>query len=132
MSEQTHPYIFAGLSETKKIINTPYKYLDVDKLEKLVGIYEFYELTDIQLKSALKTRQIAECRQLMIFVLVKYYKFTYSNSGDYFNRTHGTCVYAVNNIQALFEIDCKFKLKITDLFKKVDLPLSLFGLKYNA
>lgn len=107
------PYIYAGLEDSSKMLmrkgikpNTPSRIIN--------GICEYLHLTKDQLLSQSRKRELVEARQIaMAFIRFTNPKVSLKEIGTMFgDRDHSTVIYSVQNYEALYKRDKRFRSKV--------------------
>lgn len=66
-------------------------------------VCDHFNLTESQLKSKTRKREVAYARQLCMYFFIKKLKYTTTKSGSVFNRDHATAIHARKTVTNLAE-----------------------------
>jgi chromosomal replication initiator protein len=119
------PYIYAGLSPKNKMnfkLSTIKKRSEVVKSPELTSEINllanhiikcaafYFQVTESDLKGKSRLREITEARHLAIYAIkANCMGSTLIGIGKMFNRHHATILYAIDNVNNLFQTDKKYK-----------------------
>ncbi len=93
--------------------------VDVSLIIRVVA--EYYSMTEAQLKSKVRTSQIALARQIAMYLSRDLLNTPYQEIGRQFGKDHSTVLANVNKIQSNLKSDVSLKKAIDDLSNKINL-----------
>lgn len=93
--------------------------VDVSLIIRVVA--EYYSMTEAQLKSKVRTSQIALARQIAMYLSRDLLNTPYQEIGRQFGKDHSTVLANVNKIQTNLKSDLSLKKAIDDLSNKINL-----------
>jgi chromosomal replication initiator protein len=82
-------------------------------------VAEYYNMTEAQLKSKIRTSQIALARQIAMYLARSILNTPYQEIGRQFGKDHTTVLANVNKIQSNMKTDANLKKAIEDLTNKI-------------
>lgn len=91
--------------------------VDVSLIIRIVA--EYYNMTEAQLKSKVRTSQIALARQIAMYLCRNMLNTPYQEIGRQFGKDHTTVLANVNKIQNNLKTDVALKKAIDDLSNKI-------------
>ena len=91
--------------------------IDVSIIIRIVA--EYYNMTEAQLKSKVRTSQIALARQIAMYLSRSMLNTPYQEIGRQFGKDHTTVLANVNKIQNNLKTDLALKKAIDDLSNKI-------------
>lgn len=102
------------------IINKRFKEADFHlKILNIVSVHLGFQSYDIIGLS--RKREIVDARHLAMILIIKYLpKLTLNEIGKGFKRDHATVISAKKKCKSLINTNKEFKLKYTELVKKID------------
>lgn len=83
-------------------------------------VAEVYRVSPKAILSKLKLRDVAEARQMCMYILRFYLNMSYSEIGQIFDRRQNTVSHGVHNIATMIKIDKEVKRKYEEI--KRELP----------
>ena len=78
-------------------------------------VCESYEISEKELKSKRRFRELVEARQICQYVMHKVYGITCSKTGDEFGKAHDTVLYSCTTIAGIMEYDKDFRNKVNNI-----------------
>ncbi len=93
--------------------------IDISLIIRVVA--EYYNMTEAQLKSKVRTSQIALARQIAMYLSRVLLNTPYQEIGRQFSKDHTTVLANVNKIQSNLKTDVTLKKAIADLTNKINL-----------
>lgn len=91
--------------------------VDVDQI--IDSVSEYYSLTPSQLKSKVRTSQIALARQIAMYLSRQILTLPYQEIGKAFGKDHSTVLANVQKISGLYKADGLVKKAIDELSKRI-------------
>ncbi len=91
--------------------------MDVPTIIRVVA--EYYNMTEAQLKSKVRTSQIALARQIAMYLSRQILNTPYQEIGRQFGKDHTTVLANVNKIQSNMANDAALKKAINELTNKI-------------
>lgn len=91
--------------------------IDINSIIRIVA--EYYNLTEAQLKSKVRTSQLALARQIAMYLTRTILSTPYQEIGRQFGKDHSTVLANVNKIQKSLQTDQSLKSAIDELNKKI-------------
>lgn len=91
--------------------------VDIDQV--IESVSEYYNLTPNQLKSKVRTSQIALARQIAMYLSRELLTLPYQEIGKAFGKDHSTVLTNVQKISSLYKSDTLVKKNIDDLSKRI-------------
>lgn len=91
--------------------------IDINSIIRIVA--EYYNLTEAQLKSKVRTSQLALARQIAMYLTRTILSTPYQEIGRQFGKDHSTVLANVNKIQKSLQSDQTLKSAIDELTKKI-------------
>jgi len=94
-----------------------YPGIDVPKTKEQAfkKICEVFELTEIELKSRRRFRQIIDAKSMLCYILHRKLKYTSTESARFLNLDHATILHHCKKAEGLIETDKDFKEKFKQL-----------------
>ena len=86
---------------------------NIDKL--ILKVCNYNDISRRELMSKSRLREIAESRQIIMYILRRVYRLSFQKIADIFGKTHATVLYAVGKIKDIMSYDQDFKLMVKDL-----------------
>ena len=108
IKESVRPMISSKVSS--KVINE-------DRIIEVVGNY--YHLTETQIKSKVRTSQIALARQICMYLCRTLVGTPFLKLGKYFGRDHSTVINACEKVELLLKTDSQLQSAINTLKKQL-------------
>ena len=102
-------YWAAPSSYTKQ--NTK-KEMIIINVKLIVKVCEFYDISLEDLKGDSRKGHLVEARQIIFYIFRKHFKYSFSEIGEMFNRTHATVLSGVNKISDYIEYDKDLKYRV--------------------
>jgi chromosomal replication initiator protein len=101
-----------------KLVNTAKRDISIDEVKKIVC--EFFELTHDKLLSNTKKREIAQARQIAMYLSKNHTRYSVVQIGAQIGgKDHTTVLYACKVIQNLIDTDKAFRKTMQNLEKKL-------------
>lgn len=91
--------------------------ISIDKIMEIVANY--YDLTVLDIRGNKKTKSIAIARQIAMYLSTQYTRLSTTQIGKYFNREHGTIIYAAKTIKKRMDIDKKLKSEVINIENRI-------------
>lgn len=91
--------------------------IDIDQV--IESVSEYYNLTSTQLKSKVRTSQIALARQIAMYLSRQLLTLPYQEIGKAFGKDHSTVLTNVQKISGLYKTDNLVKKNVDDLSKMI-------------
>ena len=91
--------------------------ISIDKIMEIVANY--YDLTVIDIRGKKRTQSIAIARQIAMYLSTQYTRLSTTQIGKYFNREHGTIIYAAKTIKKRMDIDKKLKSEVINIENRI-------------
>jgi chromosomal replication initiator protein len=91
--------------------------IDVDSIIKAVA--DYYSLTEAQIKSKVRTSQIALARQIAMYLCRSILSTPYQEIGRQFGKDHTTVLANVSKIQSSLNTDASLKKAMDELTKRI-------------
>ncbi len=91
--------------------------VDIDQV--INSVSEYYNLTPNQLKSKVRTSQIALARQIAMYLSRELLTLPYQEIGKAFGKDHSTVLTNVQKISNLYKSDALVKKNVDDLSKRI-------------
>lgn len=107
------PYVYVGLSPRQQAIQKRKFLRRLDPEIVLETISEVYNITVDEIRSKIRTRHIADARQLYCFVLRDRYGISHSKIGEGVNRDRTTALHSIKTHQDRYGFVKEYK-KLTD------------------
>lgn len=92
---------------------------DVKSDEVIETVCKFYHITKNQLFAKDRRKEIAQARQISMYLISEFIDMPYAAIGKIFNKDHSTVIYAKNKIKQDISRDRKFAIEIEDLKKLI-------------
>ncbi len=92
--------------------------IDIDSIIEIVSSY--YSLTSSQIKSKVKTNQLALARQIAMYLSRTILNATFKEIGRTFEKDHSTVMSNISKVEKMVESDPTTKRVIDDLTKKIN------------
>lgn len=112
------PYIAVGLpkSELQK-----YQVSHISDITQKVikTVAEFYKINWLELMSRRRTREVADARQIAMYLIRNNSKLGVVEIGRLFNRDHSTVIYATQTVQDLIDTDKSYRFNVKEIEKKL-------------
>ena len=88
-----------------------------EKIEKLVNrvAKKFNVSVESITKSRKQRRELAQPRQIIMYILHKEYGFTQQKAGSVVNRSHCNCLYACTQVKNFMDIEKDFNILVNNL-----------------
>jgi len=80
---------------------------------------EFYNVDEGQLMSKGKIKNIAETRQIAMYIMMKVLHMTYVKIGKVFSKDRTTCMHGITKVETQIEREQSFKNEIENLIKDI-------------
>ena len=104
----------------KNFIKQNSKELTIEHIQKL--ICDHFDMPIDLLKSQTRKRHIVQARQISMYFAKNFTKASLSNIGKHFGgRDHSTVIHACQTVQDLMETDVRFKNKVLELEKLINI-----------
>ena len=88
-------------------------------------VARFYGVTELDLLSARRTRDIARPRQVAMFLCRHLTKHSLPSIGRFLGgRDHSTVIHALESVEDMMKTDSNFKATVDDLGKKLKMRVS--------
>lgn len=88
-------------------------------------VCKFYYITEHQLYSNTRKLPVPFARQVIMYILKEYYKYSFSKAGAVFGLDHATAIYSYQKISGLLDVDKEFKKEFKQLMKLIKNEMSL-------
>jgi len=99
------------------------KGISIEGIQELVS--EQFSIPVEQLNSKSRKRNVVIARQLSMYLAKQYTKNSLKAIGNYFGgKDHSTVIYSCNAIKDLLDTDPKFKIKVKDIERQVQVSLN--------
>ena len=86
-----------------------------ENIEKLIlKVCNYNDISRRELMSKSRLREIAESRQIIMYILRRVYRLSFQKIADIFGKTHATVLYSVGKIKDIMSYDKDFKLMVKD------------------
>ena len=89
----------------------------------ITQVCKFYSVDEATLRGPLKTKGIAEPRQLAIYLIRKLTNLSLPDIGKEFDRDHATILYSIRKVEVALKSDTSLKDKIRDITANVNSSL---------
>ena len=89
----------------------------------ITQVCKFYSVDEATLRGPLKTKGIAEPRQLAIYLIRKLTNLSLPDIGKEFDRDHATILYSIRKVEVAIKNDSSLKDKIRDITANVNSSL---------
>lgn len=95
-------------------------YLNVDetevKTENILDIVsKYYNISKTELKAKKRTKDVANARQICMYLISEYITMPLSSIGDIFGKDHATVIYAKSKVEKDMKTNKKIEIQINDL-----------------
>ena len=112
-------YIIPGLIRPKKAQSTE---VIASAIERIVG--EYFNFTLDQIKKKCRKREVVVARQMCMFLMKKYTRFSFKTIGDRFaGKDHSTVIHACRQIQDLLDTDEGTRSDMEEILLKLQLEI---------
>lgn len=91
--------------------------ISIDKIMEIVANY--YDLTVLDIRGNKRPKSIAIARQIAMYLSTQYTRLSTTQIGKYFNREHGTILYAAKTIKERMDIDKKLKSEVINIENRI-------------
>lgn len=100
-----------GLGNGETDVPTPAKVIE--------KVCAFYHVTEAQIRSKVRSLQVALARQIVMYLCKSQLKMPYTAIGKEFNRDHSTVMYAIRKVAKQVKIDPALAKNLDEISKKL-------------
>ena len=80
---------------------------------------EYYNIDEDLIMSKGKTKNVAETRQISMYIMMKVLHMSYVKIGKIFSKDRTTCMHGINKIESMMESEQSFRLEVENLIKDI-------------
>ena len=102
----------------KNIAKDDEESIDATKIIDIVC--KFYNIKKEEVLARKRTKQIAEARQIAMYLITEFINLPLESVGNIFGKDHATVIYAKNKIQDDMKKSKKLEVQINDLKKMIE------------
>lgn len=115
-----NPLAFLGFKKEAKDSIKRSTVKDPNEVEAIIKkVAQFFKVEIEDLKGLVRTRELVEPRQIIMFILTKHSKLSLKLIGELFNRDHTTALYGRNNVENMLITEKEFRFKFQMCIEEV-------------
>lgn len=128
-----HPYIFMGLSTTRKILLLNGSAVDTGELNIILKtVCDHCGITPADFMSKGRSRPLTNARFIFTGIVYTYFNYTCVYVGKFMNRHHSAIIYYKKNCRSIASVDKKFNRLFEEALKESSINLDYHGFKHRV